>query len=193
MLRSLYNWTLSLAGHRHAVWAIGGVAFAESSFFPLPPDILLIPMVLANRDRAYLLAGWCTIASVVGGILGYGIGYFLYDTVGLWIMHLYGSGDAIEAFRHAYNEYGAWIILLKGVTPIPYKVVTIASGFAGYDFWLFLLLSLITRGIRFYVVTFLLVRYGEPIRTFIETRLEVATTIMLVVVIGGLVLTKYLV
>jgi membrane protein YqaA with SNARE-associated domain len=193
MLRRLYNWTLSLAGHRHAFWALGGVAGAESSFFPLPPDILLIPMVLANREKAYMLAGWCTITSVLGGVLGYAIGYFLYDTVGLWIMQLYGSGDAIETFRHAYNEYGAWIILLKGVTPIPYKVVTIASGFAGYDFWLFLILSLITRGIRFYVVTFLLVRYGEPIRAFIETRLEIATTIMLVVVIGGLIATKYLV
>lgn len=193
MLRRVYNWTLSLAGHRHAMWAIGGVSFAESSFFPIPPDVLLVPMVLANRDRAYVLAVWCTLCSVVGGILGYAIGYFLYDTVGLWIMNLYGHADGIQAFRHAYNEYGAWIILLKGVTPIPYKIVTIASGFAGYNFGLFVVLSLITRGIRFFVVTFLLVRYGEPIRTFIETRLEIATTIMLVFVIGGFVIVKYVV
>jgi membrane protein YqaA with SNARE-associated domain len=191
MLRRLYNWTLSLAGHRRAYWWLGGVSFAESSFFPFPPDVLLIPMVLANRERAYWLAAWCTITSVLGGVLGYAIGYFLYDTLGLWIIRLYGGDGALEAFRHAYNEYGAWIILLKGITPIPYKVVTIASGFAGYNFWLFLVLSLITRGIRFYVVTFLLVRYGEPIRTFIESRLELATTLLLVMVIGGLVAVKY--
>jgi membrane protein YqaA with SNARE-associated domain len=192
MLRRLYNWTLALAGHRHANWWLGGVSFAESSFFPFPPDVLLIPMVLANRERAWLLAAWCTITSVLGGVLGYAIGYFLYDTLGLWIIGLYGGYGALDTFRAAYNEYGAWIILLKGITPIPYKVVTIASGFAGYNFGLFVLLSVITRGIRFYVVTFLLVRYGEPIRTFIERRLELATTVLLVVVIGGLVATKYL-
>jgi membrane protein YqaA with SNARE-associated domain len=192
MLRRMYEWTLNLAGHRHAVWALGGVSFAESSFFPIPPDVLLVPMVLANRERAYALAAWCTLTSVVGGVLGYAIGLFLYDSVGLWIMSLYGHVDAIDAFRQAYNEWGAAIILLKGLTPIPYKIVTIASGFAGYDFFLFILLSAITRGARFFIVATLLVRYGEPIQTFIERRLEVVTTVLLVI-IGGFVIARYVV
>jgi membrane protein YqaA with SNARE-associated domain len=193
MLRRMYEWTLNLAGHRHAVWALGGVSFAESSFFPIPPDVLLVPMVLANRERAYALAAWCTLTSVVGGVLGYAIGLFLYDSVGLWIMSLYGHVDAIDAFRQAYNEWGAAIILLKGLTPIPYKIVTIASGFAGYDFFLFILLSAITRGARFFIVATLLVRYGEPIQTFIERRLEVVTTVLLVVILGGFVIARYVV
>jgi membrane protein YqaA with SNARE-associated domain len=193
MLRRMYEWTLNLAGHRHAVWALGGVSFAESSFFPIPPDVLLVPMVLANRERAYALAAWCTLTSVVGGVLGYAIGLFLYDSVGLWIMSLYGHVDAIDAFRQAYTEWGAAIILLKGLTPIPYKIVTIASGFAGYDFFLFILLSAITRGARFFIVATLLVRYGEPIQTFIERRLEVVTTVLLVVIIGGFVIARYVV
>ncbi len=193
MLRRMYEWTLNLAGHRHAVWALGGVSFAESSFFPIPPDVLLVPMVLANRERAYVLAGWCTLTSVLGGVLGYAIGLFLYDSVGLWIMSLYGHVDAIDAFRQAYNEWGAAIILLKGMTPIPYKIVTIASGFAGYDFLLFILLSAITRGARFFLVAFLLVRYGEPIQSFIERRLEVVTTVLLVVIVGGFVIARYVV
>lgn len=193
MLRRMYEWTLSLAGHRHAVWALGGVSFAESSFFPIPPDVLLVPMVLADRTRAYKLAAWCTLTSVLGGLLGYAIGLFLYDSVGLWIMRLYGHVDAIDTFRQAYNEWGAAIILLKGLTPIPYKIVTIASGFAGYDFFLFILLSAITRGARFFIVAFLLVRYGEPIQTFIERRLEVVTTLLLVVIVGGFVIARYVV
>jgi membrane protein YqaA with SNARE-associated domain len=193
MLRRMYEWTLNLAGHRHAVWALGGVSFAESSFFPIPPDVLLVPMVLANRERAYALAAWCTLTSVVGGVLGYAIGLFLYDSVGLWIMSLYGHVDAIDAFRQAYTEWGAAIILLKGLTPIPYKIVTIASGFAGYDFFLFILLSAITRGARFFIVATLLVRYGEPIQTFIERRLEVVTTVLLVVIVGGFVIARYVV
>ena len=193
MLRRMYEWTLSLAGHRHAIWALGGVSFAESSFFPIPPDVMLVPMVLADRQRAYFLAAWCTLTSVLGGMLGYAIGLFLYDSVGLWIMRLYGHVDAIDAFRQAYNDWGAAIILLKGLTPIPYKIVTIASGFAGYDFFLFLLLSAITRGARFFIVAFLLVRYGEPIQTFIERRLEVVTTLLLVVIVGGFVIARYVV
>jgi membrane protein YqaA with SNARE-associated domain len=193
MLRRLYQWTLSLAGHKHADWALGGVSFAESSFFPIPPDVLLVPMVLANPDRAYRLAAWCTLTSVVGGVLGYAIGLFLYDSVGLWIMQLYGHAEGIEAFRHAYQEWGAWLILLKGLTPIPYKIVTIASGFAGYPFLVFVVLSMITRGARFFIVAFLLKRYGTPIQTFIERRLEVVTTVLLVVVVGGFVLAKYVV
>ena len=115
------------------MWTMGAVAFAESSFFPVPPDVMLIPMALAQPDRAYLLAAWCTVASVIGGMLGYAIGALLYDSVGAWLIHLYGYGDKVETFRAAYAQWGAWIILLKGLTPIPYKIVTITSGFAGYN------------------------------------------------------------
>ena len=148
------------------MWTMGAVAFAESSFFPVPPDVMLIPMALARPDRAYLLAAWCTLASVTGGIAGYAIGALLYNSVGAWLIHLYGYGDKVEAFRAAYAQWGAWIILLKGLTPIPYKIVTITSGFAGYNFGLFVVFSIITRGTRFFVLAFLLHRYGERARHY---------------------------
>ena len=151
MLRRLYAWTLARAESPHALLVLIAVSFAESSFFPVPPDILLIPMVLAQRKRALVLAAWCTAASVAGGIVGYGIGSLLYESVGKWIINLYGYANGVESFRQTYAEWGMWIILLKGLTPIPYKLVTIASGFSGYNFGLFVLLSIITRGIRFFV------------------------------------------
>ena len=169
------------------------VSFAESSFFPIPPDTLLIPMVLAQRQRAFTLALWCTAASVVGGIVGYGIGSLLYDSVGKWIIDLYGYGDRIETFRETYAKWGAWIILLKGLTPIPFKLVTIASGFAGYNFGLFIILSLITRGLRFFLVAGLLYIYGEPIRDFIERRLGTVTFGMFAVIVSGFVIVRYVV
>ena len=148
MLRRLYAWTLARAESPHALLVLIAVSFAESSFFPVPPDILLIPMVLAQRKRALVLAAWCTAASVAGGIVGYGIGSLLYESLGKWIINLYGYANGVESFRQTYAEWGMWIILLKGLTPIPYKLVTIASGFSGYNFGLFVLLSIITRGIR---------------------------------------------
>src|SRR4029078_6293827 len=137
------------------------VSFAESSFFPVPPDVMLIPMALARPERAYVMAFWCTVTSVAGGILGYAIGALLYDSVGLWLIQLYGYGDKVEAFREAYAQWGAWIILWKGLTPIPSKIVTITSGFAGYTLGFFILFSIITRGARCFVLAFLLHRYGE--------------------------------
>ena len=128
MLRRLYDHFIAAAGKRHALWTMGAMSFAESSFFPVPPDIMLIPMALARPDRAWLYATVCTIASVAGGVLGYLIGSLLYDSVGQWLIQLYGYGDKVESFRAAYAAYGAWIILLKGLTPIPYKIVTITSG-----------------------------------------------------------------
>ncbi len=193
MLRSLYAWTMRLAEGPHALLALIAVSFAESSFFPLPPDTLLIPMVLAQRQRAFKLALWCTAASVVGGMAGYAIGSLLYDSVGKWIIDLYGYGQGIEAFRETYAKWGAWIILLKGLTPIPYKIVTIASGFAGYNFFLFVLLSIITRGLRFFLVAGLLHIYGEPIRDFIERRLQTVTFGMLAVIVSGFVIVRYVV
>lgn len=191
MLRRLYGWTLSLAATRHAPLALAAVAFAESSFFPLPPDVLLIPMVLARREHAWRYAAICTVASVIGGVLGYFIGAALYDSLGHWLISLYGAASEVDAFRAAYAEWGAWIILLKGLTPIPYKIVTIASGFAGYSLPLFIVLSVITRGIRFFVEAALLKRYGEPIRSFVEGRLELVAAAFAVVVVGGFVIARY--
>jgi membrane protein YqaA with SNARE-associated domain len=192
MLRPLYNWTMRLAENRHAIPAMGAISFAESSFFPIPPDVVLVPIVLANRERAFQIAAWCTITSVLGGMLGYAIGAFLYESLGQWLISLYGYADKLEEFRALYREYGAWIILIKGLTPIPYKLVTIASGLAGYDFLWFVILSLITRGARFFIIAGLLKAYGEPIRAFIEKRLELVTIVFLVIFVGGFVAVKYL-
>lgn len=182
---------MHFAGHRRANWALAGVSFAESSFFPIPPDVLLIPMVLAQRHKAWLIAGICTLASVIGGIAGYAIGAMLYDTVGLWLMQAYGYTDRVEQFRQSYAQWGAAIILIKGLLPIPYKIVTITSGFAGYDIWSFIVLSAITRGARFYGESWALYRYGEPVRHFIEHRLELVTATAAVLIIGGFVMVRY--
>lgn len=192
MLRQIYGWTMSLAGRRHAPTALATVSFAESSFFPIPPDVLLVPMVLARRDKAWIYAGICTAASVLGGILGYAIGVWLFASVGEWLIRAYGLGDDMAKFQESYAHWGAAIILLKGLTPIPYKLVTIASGFAHYDFWLFVLLSLITRGARFYLEAGLLRRYGEPIRHFIEHRLEWVMLGFAVILVGGFVLMRFI-
>jgi membrane protein YqaA with SNARE-associated domain len=193
MLRALYDWTMSFAARPYARRALFGVSFAESSFFPIPPDVLLVPMVLADRKNAFRLAGLCTVASVLGGIVGYAIGALLYDTVGLWLMDLYGYTDKVDQFRASYAEWGAWIILIKGLTPIPYKIVTIASGFAGYDLLWFIVLSVITRAGRFYMVATLLYFYGEPVRGFIEKRLELVMAVVAVVFVGGFVVARYVI
>jgi membrane protein YqaA with SNARE-associated domain len=164
----------------------------ESSFFPVPPDAMLIPMSLARPDRAFFYATVCTLTSVAGGLLGYFIGAWLYDSVGLWLIQLYGYGSKVDAFREAYAHWGGWIILLKGVTPIPYKIVTIASGFAGYNLAMFVVLSLVARGMRFYVVAFLLNRYGVQARAIIEERLTFWVTLSLIVLVVGIVAALYL-
>jgi membrane protein YqaA with SNARE-associated domain len=193
MLRSLYTWCIDVAGKPHAAWILVAVSFMESSFFPVPPDIMLIPMSLARPDRAWRYAILCTVGSVAGGMLGYFIGAALYDSVGLWLIRLYGYGDKVEAFREAYAHYGALIILLKGLTPIPYKLVTIASGFAGYNFGAFVALSLLTRGVRFFAEAFLLKHYGPRARVMIEERLGFWVTVGALVLVGGIVAALYLV
>ena len=193
LLRRLYDWCIAGAGKKHALGILTAVAFVESSFFPIPPDVMLVPMSLARPDRAFRLAAWCTVASVTGGIVGYGIGALLYDSVGAWLIHLYGYGDKVEAFRAAYAQWGAWIIMIKGLTPIPYKIVTITSGFAGYNFGLFVVLSVITRGMRFFLLAFLLNRYGEFARHIIEKRLALWTSLFAAVLIGGIVVALYLI
>jgi membrane protein YqaA with SNARE-associated domain len=193
LLRRIYDWCLAAAYKPHAMWTLGGVAFAESSFFPVPPDVMLIPMSLARPERAYVLAAWCTLWSVVGGLVGYAIGALLYDSVGLWLIHLYGYGNKVEAFREAYAKWGALIILLKGLTPIPYKVVTITSGFASYNLGLFVLFSVITRGLRFFILAFLLHRYGAQARELIEKRLGLWVLLGAAVIVIGIVAALYLI
>ena len=171
MLKRIYDWCIDAAHTSYALWILAAVAFAESSFFPVPPDIMLLPMSLAEPKRAWWFAAVCTVASVAGGVLGYAIGALLYDSLGQWLIHLYGLGDKVEAFRASYAEWGAVIILLKGLTPIPYKLVTITSGFAGFNLWLFILCSIVARGGRFFVVAVLLNRYGDVIRAELERRL----------------------
>ena len=192
MLRRLYDWCVAAAGRPYATWIMGFISFIESSFFPIPPDTMLIPMSLARPDRAYFYAHVCTLTSVAGGVLGYAIGALLYDSVGLWLIQLYGYGAKIEAFREAYRQWGAWIILIKGVTPIPYKIVTIASGIAHYNFVMFVLLSFVARGVRFYLLAFLLHRYGPQAREIIEKRLGFWVTIAAVLLVAGIVLALYL-
>jgi membrane protein YqaA with SNARE-associated domain len=192
-LRVLYDWTMANASGRHAWMILGLVSFAESSFFPVPPDVMLIPMMLADRRRVFLLAAWCALTSVLGGIAGYAIGALLYDTVGLWLISLYGGGENIEYFRQQYAQYGTWIILIKGAVPmIPYKIITILSGFAGYNFLAFVGWSIVVRFfLRFGLLAVLIYWFGEPIRTFIEKRLELAVVAVAATIVIGFVLVKY--
>ena len=192
MLRRLYDWCIDAAGKPHAAWLMGAVSFAESSIFPIPPDTMLIPMSLARPDKAWYFATLCTVTSVAGGLLGYFIGAVLYDSIGQWLIHVYGLGDKVDAFREAYGRYGAWIILLKGVTPIPYKLVTIVSGFARFNLLLFVLCSIAARGMRFYFTAFLLNRYGVRARKIIEERLGFWFTISVLVLVAGIVAAVYL-
>jgi membrane protein YqaA with SNARE-associated domain len=192
MLRRVYDWCLAAAYKPYALWLMGLMSFADSSVFPIPPDTMLIPMSLARPEKAWTYATLCTVTSVAGGVLGYAIGAYLYDTVGHWLIQLYGYGDKVEAFREAYARYGTLIILLKGVTPIPYKIVTITSGFAGYNIWLFIVFSVISRGIRFFLTAFLLNRYGAQARTIIEERLGFWFTVSVAVLLAGIVAAIYL-
>ena len=185
MLRRLYDWVLDLSARPWAPKALFAVSFVESSVFPIPPDVMLVPMCLAKPNRAFWFAGICTVASVLGGLLGYAIGAFLYDTVGQFLIKLYGYGDKLEAFRAAYAQWGAWIILIKGATPIPYKVITIASGFAGYNLLWFTLLSIVTRGVRFYLLAMLIYFWGEQARAFIERRLGLVMFVFVAIFIAG--------
>lgn len=191
MLRRLYDRVIALAGSRRAPVWLAVVAFAESSFFPIPPDVLLVPMALARPERAYRLALLCTVASVIGGMLGYLIGYGLYETVAAPLIHFYHYEAAADAFVQRFQEYGLWVILVKGLTPIPYKIVTIASGMAHFSFPVFVAASIVTRGARFFVLAALLRYFGAPARTFIEQRLTLVTTVTLVAIVFGFVVLRY--
>jgi membrane protein YqaA with SNARE-associated domain len=193
MIKRVYDWCIDAAHKPYALWILAIVSFAESSFFPVPPDVMLVPMSLAQPKRAWVYAGVCTVASVIGGCLGYAIGALLYDSVGHWVIDFYHMGDKVEAFRESYARWGALIILLKGLTPIPYKLVTITSGFAGYNIWLFILCSIIARGGRFFIVAVVLNRYGDVIRAEIEKRLGLWLTAFVILLVSGFVIAVKLI
>lgn len=192
MIRGLYNWTTSLAGHRYALIALAVVSFLESSIFPIPPDILMIPMIIAAPRRAFVIATVCLVSSVLGGLLGYYIGYGLFESVGRPVLEFYGKDAYFEDFRTRYNEWGAWAVLIAGVTPFPFKVITIMSGATQLNLGVFVLSSIIARGLRFFVVATLLWKFGAPIRDFIEKRLGLMFTLIVIGIVGGFFVVKYL-
>ena len=192
MIRGLYNWTLSLSAHPRALWALAFVSFIESSVFPIPPDILMIPMILAAPSRAWLIALVATVSSVLGGLAGYFIGAVLFDTVGQWVFDFYGKEDSVAAFNERFNEWGAWAVLIAGVTPFPYKVITIMSGRTGLSIPVFVISSIVARGLRFFVLAGLLWKFGPPIRTFIEKYLGLLFTLFVILLLGGFYVLRYL-
>jgi len=191
VLQRLYDRTMALAAHRHALWALAAVSFIESSFFPIPPDTLLVPMVLAMRARAWTLAAVCTVASVAGGLAGYAIGALLFDSIGRPLLELYGHLETFRAFQDKYNEWGAWIVAGAGITPFPYKVITIASGVTGLDLATFTVASTVSRGLRFFIEVALLWYFGPPIRRFIEGNLRLVVTASFALLLGGFLLVRF--
>ncbi len=192
MIKALYDWTIRLAQHRHALWALALVSFIESSVFPIPPDVIMIPMIIARPSRAFLIAFVALVASVAGGLLGYYIGWGLFETVGRPVLEFYGKTDAAMEFNARFAEWGAWAVLIAGVTPFPFKVITIMSGWTGLSLPVFVLSSIIARGLRFFVVAGLLWKFGPPIRDFIEKRLGLMFTLFCLLLLGGFYAVKYL-
>lgn len=191
MFRKLYDWVFSLARSRHATPALAVVSFAESSFFPVPPDVMLAPMILARPEKAYFYAFVCTVASVLGGILGYAIGFYLTD-LGLWLMSILGHADGLEEFQHWFDRWGLAVILIKGLTPVPYKLVTVASGLAAFSFPVFVAASVVTRGARFFLEAWVLRRWGPAMLAQVEKRLAMWSIIGIVVLVGAVVAVKLL-
>ena len=192
MLQRLYAWTLSLAQSPYALWALAVVAFVESSFFPIPPDVIMIPMIIAAPRRAFLIAGVATVASVLGGLFGYFIGYALFETIGQPIFDFYGKADAVAEFSEKFNAYGAWAVLIAGVTPFPFKVITIMSGVTALSLPVFIVSAIVARALRFFIVAALLWKFGEPIRDFIEKRLGLMFIVFCVLLLGGFALVGLL-
>lgn len=192
MIRRLYDWTLSLAEHPRALWALAMVSFIESSFFPIPPDLIMIPMIIATPRKAWLIALVATVSSVVGGLFGYFIGAVLFDTIGQQIFEFYGKGDAVTEFNAVFNEYGAMAVFVAGVTFLPYKVVTIMSGWTGLSIPIFIVASIAARALRFFIVAALLYKFGAPIRVFIEKYLGILFVIFVILLLGGFYMIKLL-
>lgn len=191
MLRKLYDWVMSLARHKHATKALAAVSFAESSFFPIPPDVMLAPMVVTRPDRAYFYAMVCTVASVLGGLLGYAIGHFL-EPAGMWLLAVMGKADTFEASKALFQQHGAWVILIKGLTPIPYKLITIAAGIFAFNLPLFILLSVITRAARFFLVAFVVKTFGPAMLEVVEKRLALWTFLFVAVLVGTIVAVRFI-
>ena len=191
-MKRLYHWTLSLADHPYAMWALVLVAFAESSFFPIPPDILMIPMIIARPNKAFFIAGVAMAASVVGGLLGYAIGALAFEQIGRPILEMLGKADAAQEFNTRFNDMGFWAVLIAGMTPFPYKVITIMSGWSGMPLGTFIATSIIARGGRFFIVAALLWKFGDPIRDFIEKRLGLVLALFLALLLGGFALVRFL-
>jgi membrane protein YqaA with SNARE-associated domain len=191
-IRALYDWTLRIAAHKQATWGLAAVSFIESSVFPIPPDVILIPMCIANRRKAFFYAAVCTVSSVIGGLVGYGIGYFLFEAVGEKILAFYGFADRFHELQMTYDQYGGWIIFAKGLTPFPYKIITILSGVMQMSLPVFIVASIFGRAIRFFLVAALLWKYGAPVQDFIEKRLGLVTFLFLLLLIGGFVALKYI-
>ena len=190
MLRALYDWTMAQATHPRALWILAFVAFVESSFFPIPPDVLMIPMILARPKQAWLIALVALVASVAGGLLGYAIGAFAFDQIGAPMLAAMGKGAAMEAFNTRFNDFGFWPVLIAGITPFPYKVITIMSGWTGLPLGTFIVSSIIARGVRFFLIAALLYRFGAPVRDFIEKRLGLVFIVFVVLLLGGFYLVK---
>ena len=192
MLHRLYSRVMDLAQHRHAMRWLAGISFIESSVFPIPPDAMMVPMILARPKRAWAIAGVALVASVAGGLLGYAIGAFFFETIGRPILTALGKADAMEAFNQRFNDFGFWAVLIAGVTPFPYKVITIMSGWTGMPLVTFMATSVLARGLRFFVVAALLRAFGDPIRDFIERRLGLVSTLFVLVLIAGFAAIRYL-
>ena len=191
MLRRLYDWTMRLADHPNAMWALAAVAFIESSVFPIPPDVIMIPMVLARPHKAWLIATVALAASVIGGLLGYAIGALAFDQLGQPILAAMGKTDAMAEFNQRFNDVGFWAVLTAGMTPFPYKVITIMSGWTGMPLGTFIATSILARGLRFFIVAALLWKFGAPIRDFIERRLGLMFVLFVLLLFGGFYAVRY--
>ncbi len=192
MLKKLYDWMLDKAGHPQATKWLAGISFAESSFFPIPPDVMLAPMCLAKPKRAYWYALICTVSSVLGALLGYAIGFFLFETIGVAILDFYGLADKFDVFAESFNEQGWLVVLLAGFTPLPFKVITIAAGSTAMPLYILIFAAIIARSARFFLVAILLARFGAPMKEWIDKNFALATTLGGIIFVGGFVAVKWL-
>ena len=190
ILRSLYNWTLKKAEHKYSAWILSIVAFVESSFFPIPPDILLIPMIIAKKTKAWIYAFICTVSSVAGGIAGYSIGYFFYNSLGILIVKAYGLTNSFNTFEEYYNQFGILIVFGAGFTPFPFKFITIASGFFSLNIFLFILVAIFARGLRFYLLAVLLFIFGDKIKLLIDKYFNLLATLFFILLVGSVIIIK---
>ena len=190
MMKDIYDWCMSLVSGKWALPVLCAISFIESSFFPIPPDLFLIPLILTCRSKAFKIALYTTLSSVLGGFFGYAIGYFLYDVVGIPILEFYNAVDKFETFKSYYNNYGSWIVFGAGLTPFPYKIVTIASGVTGLNLFVFGIASVLSRGLRFFLIAWLLWKWGEPMKRYIEKNLGWLSILFFVLLVGGFLLVK---